>query len=191
MKDEGTSFTDATSSHATYLSGLLDKIIEEPTKYNTNEELRAALRSQGAFSRYSTATRHGVSLNTLKAQANIDVIGGFPDLDKRRQQALRLVEASLVETEKKDYRSKVAVTNRNRELQQDIIRLYCDMWQLTSAFGRALDYYVECANESGNPETIQLCKKHIRQLHEVVSPAQLQKVEQELRRRLRLELISQ
>ncbi|MEX3999803.1 hypothetical protein AB4Y38_12990 [Paraburkholderia sp. EG285A] len=190
MRSDDTEVTNKSSSHAKYLSELIDKIIEEPNKYNKDENLRTALRSQGAFSRYSTTTRRGVSLNTLKAQANIDVIGGFSNLDRRRQEARRLVEDSLVETEKRDYRSKSAVSNRNKELQQDIIRLYCDMWQLTSAFGRALEYYTECANESGNPEVIQLCKKHIRQLYEVVSPTQLQKVEQELRRRLKLELIS-
>ncbi|MFM0126709.1 hypothetical protein [Paraburkholderia sediminicola] len=190
MNDEDAEAIDENSNHASYLSSLLDKIVQEPNQYKADSELRAALRSQGTFARYSANERRGVSLNTLKAQANVGVIGGFPNLDGRRQRALKLIEESLVDTSKKDYRSKSAISKRNKELQKDLIRLYCDMWQLTSAFGRALEYYTECAKESGNPEAVDLCKKHIRQLHEAVSPAQLQIVEQELRRRLKLELVS-
>jgi hypothetical protein len=190
MNDSDSSEAGTFSSHAGYLSHLLDEIIIAPSKFKDNLLLRAALKSQGSFARYAAPGKRGVSLNTLKTQANLSVIGGFANLDSRRHEALRLLDESSVETSTRDYRSKAAIAQRNKVLQKDLIRLYCDMWQLTSAFGRALGYYSECANNSGSPETIALCKRHVQQLYAAVSPSQLQKIEQELRRRLRLELVS-
>lgn len=79
---------------------LLKLISRQPTRFSKNEEILGALKSQNALARLRLSFEDGgihntktpMSINTLKAHADILLERGFKDLDALRMAASRAIE---------------------------------------------------------------------------------------------------
>ena len=125
----------------------LQQIHKAPDKFFENKELITALKSQSSTAALSITFEVGetiksttpVSLNTLKSYAETNLPTGFDGLNKLRVAALDALEAAGRREQRSNKRTKVGLTLRVAELEQEMSMHQKVNLVLLQALGRALD----------------------------------------------------
>lgn len=151
--------------HLHELTRLLAEVCKAPRSFLADESLLAALKSQGALAKYSSADLgiKACSLNTLKKRAESDLAGGFLALDRLRLSALKSFDAIRAQESKSTKTTKAGLAMRVLELENDIVEVRCDLEILSDALERSLRQARTYADQAG-PVVKERCKKEQREI---------------------------
>jgi len=125
----------------------LEQIHRAPESFRGDQELAVALKSQGSTAALSfsfnvgevTKTTTPMSLNTLKTYAENNLATGFDGLNRLRIAASDALEAAARREERSNKRTKVGLSLRVAELEQQIETHRKTNLILLQALGRARD----------------------------------------------------
>ncbi|WIE49815.1 hypothetical protein [Pseudomonas sp. GM17] len=111
------------------LHALLVQIIQRPLQFNKEVDLRIALKSQGSLAKFECSIINdqgeaqqtfAMSLNTLKAHANENLVGGFKALNDLRLKALESLDYANKQEQYANKRSKSGLTRKVEQLEQEL-----------------------------------------------------------------------
>ncbi|WP_417462597.1 hypothetical protein [Kordiimonas sp.] len=148
---------------------LLQAIINQPGSFKHDVTLQAALMSQGAFAKFTSADHQirRTSLNTLKAHARAVWVGGYADFDRLRRHALATL--SIREAVKPNHgpvrqetigtlkRKLLAARSENQDLRDEVLLL-------TFALKRALHLWQGYAARLASDADKARCRKEYNEI---------------------------
>lgn len=111
------------------LQALLVQIIQKPTPFSADTELRTALKTQAGLASLLRTVDMGqgefkstypASLNTMKARANENLAGGFRTLNDLRTKAIEALELADKQERRANKRSKSGLTIKVHQLEQQL-----------------------------------------------------------------------
>ena len=111
------------------LHALLLSVCKQPQQFNTDTELRAALKTQAGLSHLDRSielspgrslTTFPMSLNTLKTYSNENLGGGFKELDDLRKAALLALEKAESREKHANKRSKSGLSRKIEQLELEL-----------------------------------------------------------------------
>jgi hypothetical protein len=147
------------------LNILLLRIGQSPTEFTQDIELVSALQSQGALSKLHRPT-DGIllsSLNTLKKAAQVNLLGGFFELEENRKHALFQLNESLVATKKARSKScKSQQAAKINEMKHTISVIREDLFLMTGAINSLAHLYIAACKGTNDPDATIRCQKELR-----------------------------
>ncbi|MGQ2965655.1 hypothetical protein [Methylophilus sp.] len=152
------------------LKSLLAEINQHPANYLEQENVLAALKSQGALSKYLDESRgiYPSSINTQKRTAETIIEGGYETVDKLRLAAQLSIEKKFYENKQPKKDSKTGLKATIEHQNEELLLIRNDLLLLTLAFQKSL---VQGLNYATNADhaTLTLCKKEQRELLDFLS----------------------
>lgn len=142
---------------------LLKTVCEKPSGFVDDAALREALKSQGAFAKFSRSEMgiEGSSINTQKRHGYV-ILGGFDALDGLRLKAKALVDAQA-ERSTRRYGSRANLEQSIRELREEVESLREDLMLSTQVISLALGQGRSYAKEAG-PGVVARCQREQKEL---------------------------
>lgn len=137
------------------LRDLLREVCSRPSDYLADENLKAALCSQGKLARYSNSDKSilGSSINTVKRIANQYLDGGFAAIDRLRVDASNALMQCSERRDASNKATKVGLARRVTQLEQEIVILKTTNYNLLVAISKAIDAVVSMDEDSAELRT--------------------------------------
>ncbi|AAO58178.1 MULTISPECIES: hypothetical protein [Pseudomonas syringae group] len=139
------------------LRALLVDVIKRPLQFSNDEELHAALKTQGGIAKLSRSiiVQHGevvetlpMSLNSLKTYADQHLPGGFKGLNDLRLKATDSLQCALKQGERANKRTRSGLTLKVAQLEHEMELHRQTNMILTRALSESLHQFVNIRDAS-------------------------------------------
>lgn len=150
----------------------LESIIQSPAKYQENNTLLVALKSQGGFAKLSVSEPFiaPVSLNTLKNRASGLLPGGFTTIDHLRRQASKAIQdLSTAKSASPSSLTKQGLKDKVKAQERIISQLWDEIALVTNIFRESIIVAHQFAEKCPDPADLSLFKKRRRELLAMLS----------------------
>ena len=153
------------------LRDFLRQVCKSPDAYKKDEDLRAALKSQGGLAKYTNNDFDIIpsSINTIKRVSYEAIDGGFEALDDLRKGALERIEDHELKEKKSNKRTRTGLAMRVDELEDNILKLEHINFLLLQAFSEVISDIKSVANMENNESRNQRSKEAIRKLMSIMT----------------------
>lgn len=148
------------------LRELLHEVIQDPANSEHDKELRDALKSQGALSKYRNEKHsiHTSSINTLKRICEKSLEGGFDALDRLRVAALQAIEDEQQKSNRSNKITRGGMSQRISELEVENQILQQELLLISHLLERSMRHARLYAEQSMQKNTRILCDKEQKEI---------------------------
>lgn len=152
------------------LKQLISELVADPVPFNPENQVHAALRSQGSLARFESTSFQicPSSINTIKRNADLTLEGGFAELDELRRAALNACMALQRRQPQKKSRASEIHTQLQRAQAELQVALQ-DNWIVTMALDRSLKQGRYYASQSPDARILALCDREQKELRAMFS----------------------
>lgn len=153
------------------LMNFLLHVIENASDYKDDEDLKLALKSQGALAKYKNSEHNIIacSLNTQKSGAEALLSDGFNELNQRRKKALIALEMKVEDKNRSNKQTRSGLIKKVEELENDVLILQKRNVLLSSIVSNMSATLENFARESQRPDLLSQLEDKQREIEAKLS----------------------